>query len=139
MTEVEPIEEPSQRWLRWADEDLLAAGHSSTDAEIAPRVACGLAQQAAEKAIKALLVAADIDPPRSHNLLRLARMLTEERASLILEVDLEELTRWAIEGRYPEDLDEATTNDATRAVELAGRVTALAHQALEEEQTDGDQ
>jgi len=139
MTEVEPTEEPSQRWLRWADEDLLAAGHSSTDAEIAPRVACGLAQQAAEKAIKALLVAADIDPPRSHNLLRLARMLTEERASLILEVDLEELTRWAIEGRYPEDLDEATTNDATRAVELAGRVTALAHQALEEEQTDGDQ
>jgi len=131
MTEVEPIEEPCQRWLRWADEDLLAAGHSSTDAEIAPRVACGLAQQAAEKAIKALLVAADIDPLRSHNLLRLARMLTEERASLILEVDLEELTRWAIEGRYPEDLDEATTNDATRAVELAGRVTGLAHQALE--------
>lgn len=139
MAEVDPTEEPSQRWLRWGDEDLVAAGHSATDAEIAPRVACGLAQQAAEKAIKALLVAADVDPPKSHNLLRLARMLAEEQARLLLEVDLEELTRWAIEGRYPEDLDEATTNDATRAVEVARQVTALAHGALEKEKTDGGQ
>ena len=139
MAEVHPTEEPSQRWLRWANEDLVAAGHSAADAEIAPRVACGLAQQAAEKAIKALLVAADVDPPKSHNLLRLARMLTEERARLLLEVDLEELTRWAIEGRDPEDLDEATVNDATRAVELAWQITALAHRALEEEKTDGGQ
>lgn len=139
MAEVHPTEEPSQRWLRWANEDLVAAGHNAADAEIAPRVACGLAQQAAEKAIKALLVAADVDPPKSHNLLRLARMLTEERARLLLEVDLEELTRWAIEGRYPEDLDEATANDATRAVELAREITTLAHRALEEEKTDGGQ
>ena len=139
MAEVDSTEEPRRRWLRWANEDLLAAGHSAADAEIAPRVACGLAQQAAEKAIKALLVAADVDPPKSHNLLRLARMLTEERACLLLEVDLEELTRWAIEGRYPEDLDEATANDATRAVELARQVTALAHRALEEEKIDGGQ
>lgn len=139
MVEGDPTEEHSRRWLRWADEDLVAAGHSAVDAEVAPRVACGLAQQAAEKAIKALLVAADVDPPKSHNLMRLARMLTEERASLLLEVDLEELTRWAIEGRYPEDLDEATTADATRAVELARQLTTHAHRALEEEETDGGQ
>ena len=139
MAEVDPTEERARRWLRWADEDLVAAGHSAADAEVTPRVACGLAQQAAEKAIKALLVAADVDPPRSHNLLRLARMLAEERAGLLLEVDLEELTRWAIEGRYPDDLDEATTTDATRAVELAGQVTSRAHRALEEEKSDGGQ
>lgn len=139
MAEVDPTEEPSRRWLRWANEDLVAAGHSAADADVAPRVACGLAQQAAEKAIKALLVASDMDPPKSHNLLRLTRMLTEERARLLLEVDLEELTRWAIEGRYPEDLDEATSTDATRAVELARQITALAHRALEEEETDGGQ
>jgi len=45
MAEVDPTEEPSQRWLRWANEDLVAARHSAADAEIAPRVACGLAQQ----------------------------------------------------------------------------------------------
>lgn len=69
-----PAHAQAQRWLRWAGEDLVAARHSAADAEIASRVACGLAQQAAEKAIKALLVAADLDPPKTHNLLRLARM-----------------------------------------------------------------
>ncbi len=64
---------------------------------------------------------------------------SEERARLLFEVDLEELTRWAIEGRYPEDLDEATTTDATRAVELAEQVTALAHRALGGEEPDGGQ
>lgn len=96
-------------------------------------MACGLAQQAAEKAVKALLVAADVDPPRSHDLLRLVRMLPAARASELLDIDLEELTRWAIEGRYPEDLDEAIADDADRAVALASEGTTSAHQALQAE------
>ena len=123
--------EQARRWLRWAAEDLVAARHSADDTEVAPRVACSLAQQAAEKAIKALVVSSDLDPPKTHNLLRLARMLAEETASRLLDVDLEDLTRWAIEGRYPGDLDEATSRDAARAVELAGQVLAVAQAVLE--------
>ncbi len=123
--------EQARRWLRWAAEDLVAARHSADDAEVAPRVACSLAQQAAEKAIKALVVSSDLDPPKTHNLLRLARMLTEETADRLFDVDLEDLTRWAIEGRYPRDLDEATSRDAARAVELADQVLAIAQAALE--------
>ena len=95
---------------------------------MAPRVACGLAHQAAEKAIKALLVVANIDPPKPHDLLRLVRMLSADAAGPFLDLDLEELTRWAIEGRYPEDLDEAVRKDATRAVELAAQVVAAAQE-----------
>lgn len=47
------------------------------------------------------------------------------------DMDLEDLTRWAIEGRYPGDLDEATAEDADRAVQLAGRVTDVARSVLE--------
>ena len=43
--------EQAHRWLRWAAEDLVAARHSADDTEVAARVACSLAQQAAEKAI----------------------------------------------------------------------------------------
>ena len=129
--------EQARRWQRWAAEDLVAARHSAADSEVAPRVACSLAQQAAEKAIKALVVSSDLDPPRTHNLLRLTRMLAEETASRLLDVDLEDLTRWAIEGPYPEDLDEATSRDATRAVELAGQILAVAQAALES--ADGGQ
>ena len=127
----------ARRWLRWAAEDLVAARHSAADTEVAPRVACSLAQQAAEKAIKALVVSSDLDPPKTHNLLRLARMLAEESADRLLDVDLEDLTRWAIEGRYPGDLDEATSRDAARAVELADQVLAIAQAALEA--ADGSQ
>lgn len=134
---TDPARDQALRWLRWADEDLVAAQHSAGDEEIASRVACGLAQQAAEKAIKALLVAADVDPPKAHNLLRLARMLTEETANRLLDLDLEDLTRWAIEGRYPGDLDEATDQDADRTIDLANQVAAIAHAALEE--ADGGQ
>ena len=132
MDEPAPVaHEQARRWLRWAAEDLVAARHSADDTEVAPRVACSLAQQAAEKAIKALVVSSDLDPPKTHNLLRLARMLAEETASRLLDVDLEDLTRWAIEGRYPGDLDEATSRDAARAVELAGQVLAVAQAVLE--------
>ena len=61
-------------------EDLFAARHNVADAEVAPRVACGLAHQAAKKAIKALLVVANVDPPKSHDLLRLVRMLSTDAA-----------------------------------------------------------
>ena len=129
--------EQARRWLRWAAEDLVAARHSADDTDVAPRVACSLAQQAAEKAIKALVVSSDLDPPKTHNLLRLARMLAEEPADRLLDVDLEDLTRWAIEGRYPGDLDEATSRDAVRAVEFAGQVVAIAQAVLEA--ADGSQ
>ncbi|MGH8979399.1 MAG: HEPN domain-containing protein [Acidimicrobiales bacterium] len=127
-----PARDQALRWLRWANEDLAAARHSAADSEIASRVACGLAQQAAEKAIKALLVASDVDPPKAHNLVRLARMLTVVVANRLLDLELEDLTRWAIEGRYPGDLDEATDQDAARTIAVASEVTALAHAALGE-------
>ena len=125
--------EQARRWLRWAAEDLVAARHSAADTEVAPRVACSLAQQAAEKAIKALVVSSDLDPPKTHNLLRLARMLIAETADRLLALDLEDLTRWAIEGRYPADLDEATSRDAGnrggKAKEFRNRPTGGAIQA----------
>ena len=52
------------RWLRLAREDLAAAMHLAAAAHLPYRVACLLAQEAAEKAIKAVLVAEDIDPPK---------------------------------------------------------------------------
>ena len=58
-------------------------------------------------------------------------MLSVDAAGPFLAVDLEEFTRWAIEGRYPEDLDEAVTRDATRAVELAALVVAAAEEPQE--------
>ena len=58
----------TRRWLRYAREDLEAAEGMLESASILPRHVCWLAQQAAEKAIKAVLVFLQIDFPRSHDL-----------------------------------------------------------------------
>ena len=102
----------------------MLAEHASTDVDVVPRGACIWAHQAAEKAIKALLIARNIDPPKLHDLDRLAAQLPDRDSSAFDEVDLPELTRWAIEGRYPADLDEATTIDAVRSIALARSVVA---------------
>jgi HEPN domain-containing protein len=112
----------AQRWLRWADEDLALAEHSAADADVVARGACVWAHQAAEKAVKALLILRDIDPPKLHDLDRLAQRLPDSEGSAFATIELPELTRWAIEGRYPADLDEATHTDATKAIAVAREV-----------------
>ena len=108
----------ADRWLRWAQEDLKAAEHIADDDEVVPRAACVFAHQAAEKAIKALLVARGTDPPRLHDLDRLAARLPEDDNERFDAIDLPELTRWAIEGRYPDDAEEATRADSRQSLEV---------------------
>jgi HEPN domain-containing protein len=84
------------------------------------------AHQAGEKAIKAVLVAYDIDPPKQHDLDRLALRLPDSVRATFLVVDLSSLTRWAIDGRYPDDFEEASFVHAFEALELARQVLAIA-------------
>jgi HEPN domain-containing protein len=133
-----------KRWLRWAEDDLTLAEHTFADEEVVARGACVWAHQAAEKAIKALLVSHDIDPPKLHDLDRLAQRLPDGEQAAFREIDLPPLTRWAIDGRYPGDLDEATRDDAEQAVSLARevldrvrpRVADLVGSAYPEPETD---
>ena len=112
----------ARRWLRWADEDLALAEHTAADADVVARGACVWAHQAAEKALKALLVLRDIDPPKLHDLDRLAQRLPDDEGKAFCILQLPELTRWSIEGRYPADLDEATHTDAVTAIGVARQV-----------------
>lgn len=115
----------ARRWLRWAEEDLALAVHTASDADLVARGACVWAHQAAEKAIKALLVLRDIDPPKLHDLDRLAQRLPHGGGSAFDAIELPELTRWSIEGRYPADLDEATHADAVKVIAIATQILDL--------------
>jgi HEPN domain-containing protein len=87
------------------------------------------AHQAAEKALKAALVAADLDPPKTHNLVRLREM-----TGIVVEAStrqLQELSTWSIEGRYPADLRDATRADATAAIEIAATVVHAAQRHVD--------
>ena len=114
-----------RRWLRWVREDLDVATHGLTDSTSRPRHACSHAQQAAEKSPKAALLLAGRDFPYSHDLEILVDLLPGTWPERLARVDLETLTQWAVEGRYPDYWREATEADAEKAVADAKRVHEL--------------
>lgn len=73
----------------------------------------------------------DVDPPKLHDLDRLVQRLPAGERSGFMALELPQLTRWSIEGRYPADLDEATADDATSAVVMAADVIDLVRQSVE--------
>ncbi len=83
------------------------------------RVRCFQAQQAAEKAIKGVLVHLQIDFENIHDLMNLANLLPPDWALSSKPGALPELSIWAVKGRYPGDWPDATEEDAVRAVEIA--------------------
>jgi HEPN domain-containing protein len=131
MSEAEPAS-PSQRgaqqWLAKAVEDLGVAGIILESATGARWAACFHAQQATEKALKAVLVAAGTDFPRTHVLERLADLLGD--VELVDRSVLIDLTPWAVAGRYPEDVPDPTVDDAQRLVASATSAVEAARRHL---------
>ncbi len=106
----------AKRWLRYAAEDIDVAESLLASNESAPRHICFLAQQAAEKALKAALVFEGVDFPFRHDLDALRNFLPDSWSVRREQSDLAQLTEWAVEARYPGDWDEPTAMDAEQAV-----------------------
>ncbi len=80
----------------WVSLEILLETRNSDTAE----TVCFLAQQCIEKLMKGLLVQKKIRPPKSHNLIEL-QFLLESHYPISAEEELEELSIWAVEARYP--------------------------------------
>lgn len=87
-----------EEWLGKARADLTAARFLRSNTEIPPEIAAFHYQQAAEKALKGLLVAKGEVPPHVHDLRALLWRL--EDVSLCPD-DAESLTPYAVLYRYP--------------------------------------
>ncbi len=118
----ESVDDRARRWFGWAGDDLVLARSAHADSDAVPRGACMWAHQCAEKALKAAVVAQDLDPPKTHNLLVLEQLMPRAIVEALGEVDLEKLTSWSIQGRYPGDLEDATSADAGEPIEAASAV-----------------
>jgi HEPN domain-containing protein len=91
---------------------------------------CYHAQQAVEKALKALFVANGVDPDRTHSLVRLNADLQPPLLGPEEDDSLAALTLWSVEQRYPADNPDPTTAQARRAVEFGRRVIDEAKRRL---------
>jgi HEPN domain-containing protein len=127
---ADPAEE-ARTWFTQASEDLSAARHLASNADMPPRLAAFLAHLAAEKALKATLIARGVAIRKIHDLVALQAYLPAEDAVSLSSDDIDVLVPWNIAGRYPADLDDVDQETATSAVNAAERiVTALTQRII---------
>ncbi len=126
----DPLREAA-RWLRQAETDLGAARLLSDGF---PALACFHAQQATEKALKAVLFAAGDSPVLGHALAELGQAVeTRDPSFAPLRAEAAKLDRYYIPTRYPNGLPEGAdpgdafdVEDARGAVATVERVIAHA-------------
>ncbi len=123
-----PPDDPRE-WLNRARSNLARA-----KADIPGSYAedyCFDAQQAAEKAIKVVLICKGIPFPYVHDLGRLLRLLERAGETIPESVSVAgELTKYAIVTRYPGLAEPVTGQDRERAVAIAEAVVQWAEHQL---------
>ena len=114
------IETEALQWLEIVEEDLDVARRALSGNPARPRSACYHAQQAAEKALKAVLVFEAIEIPYTHDLLELLDLLPGDWLVRAPRADLRQLTAWSAGARYPGG-STAPNAEAAAAAEAAAR------------------
>ena len=125
-----------QAWLKQAENDLSMAELAQSGGFFAQ--ACYHSSQAAEKALKGLLLALGEEPPRSHSLERLVDALAKAGLPVdqLRSLQLKVLSRMTTSSRYP-DGDEAPSDlfdarDSGQALAIARAVLERVGDLLEE-------
>ncbi len=118
---------PSQ-WLRHAFSALELARVTPPSGALLESL-CFHAQQDAEKALKAVRVASDIPPPRTHNLRTLLDLIPLPIPDEV--EDAAALTDYAVMSRYPGELEPVTDAEYHQAVSLAQAVLSWAKSEIE--------
>jgi HEPN domain-containing protein len=124
-----PPDDPRE-WIRRAKSNLALARNVIPDVDYADL--CFDAQQAAEKAVKAVFIHRDETFPYSHDLERLLGLLEGNGLKAPKYVHLaKELTRFAHKTRYPGLGDPVTKRAHRRAVRIAAGVVRWAERRIE--------
>ena len=119
MPEREKVLQVVREWIAKAENDLKTAAHTLKLGPGCPTdTVCFHAQQCAEKYVKAVLVLAGIDFPKTHDIEEIVALLP---VGIKLSMTVEQqrrLTRYATVARYP-GWGEIPLVEARRAVALA--------------------
>ena|SRR5258707_13178085 len=121
----------AQEWLAHAAGDLHYARLGEKDPDALENLIVFHAQQAIEKALKAVLVEHAVEFPKTHDVEQLVEIIEEQ--GLVFPADLDkvlEFTPFATQGRYPGFDDAITEADVQEALGLAEKVLAWARQEV---------
>jgi HEPN domain-containing protein len=127
-----PVETP-QRWLRFAEGDLLVAEHEMHMSSPVYHTVCFLCQSAAEKFLKGFLISRGWFLEKTHDIVELLGWCTNydaDLATLVAEGSL--LNEYIVAGRYPGDIavEEIGASEAEEAPKAARTIRAHVHRAM---------
>ena len=132
----------NSEWHELAKMDLAAAEFLLDMRPVPVEIICYHCEQAAEKLLKGVLVCFDIEPPKTHDLVKLCKLCCEldEQFEQLADACIE-LTPYGVQVRYPSDL-ELNESDMKCALKECKAIHEFVQHfidqatALEEEQTD---
>lgn len=123
-----PPDDPRE-WLNRARSSLAQAKNRVPDVYLEDL--CFDAQQAAEKAIKAVMIRRCVEFPYVHDLDRLLSLLEEDGEVVPVAVrQSDELTRYAVVTRYPTAVRPVSEPEYRQAVAIAEAVVAWAEKRV---------
>lgn len=137
LLEAEPVSEEDARkeaelWMVFAEDDIAIAEDALRNPAYPPRHAGFNAQQAAEKALKAIYIFLQIQYPLIHELEKLRDDLPDDWPLKREFPGLKELNVWTVVQRYPGAKGLASRDDARRHVAMARALLAAVRRDLEQ-------
>lgn len=124
----------SRDWLAKAATDLLVCERLLVEGAAFSEAVAFHAQQAAEKSLKALLVACQVEFPKTHDIERLLELVALGDGPLAKALaDAPELTPYGVEYRYPGEYAPVSAEAADACVSLARKVYAEIARRLPED------
>jgi HEPN domain-containing protein len=117
------IDEYLEKWLVKANNDLKVAKNEIIlpPEDMVTDAICFHSQQAVEKYLKSYLVSRNIDFDKSHNLEYLLEICIEDDKDF-MQIDVGNLSFYAVELRYPDDFYIPTEEEAKECLEIARKV-----------------
>lgn len=121
-----------KEWLEFASMDLDSAQFLLDMRPLPVEIICYHCEQAAEKLLKAVLVAADVEPPKTHDLIQLCKRCSaiDSDYEMLAEACIE-LSPYGVQVRYPSNLD-LNEDDMRCALQMCRRIDAVVREKLAE-------
>ncbi len=119
-------------WFEKAESDLIAANILFESNPLVLDIVCFHCQQAVEKYLKGLLVFYNVEFPRTHILEYLLK-LCSRIDSEFKEIELKELSQFAVRARYPHDSYAPENEEAVYYLELVNIVKELVYSIIYQE------
>lgn len=116
-------------WLRYAEADIALAS-IPLPANVLYEQLCFHAQQAAEKAIKAVLVAQGLDFPKTHNIEFLLTLLPSHVTRNNFPAQANRLTSYATIFRYPGEEEPVSLEDYQTLLSISRDVVTWAKKTI---------